>query len=118
MRSRVRCWRGVGHCTVARRWRCTRPPCSPQARRWRAIWEVLGIRVAALDGVTALHAAGLTGFRDHRVHLSVKHNAHVPQVDDLVLHKVIRRIDGELACRRDPDARRPPWQPCAEPIGR
>jgi very-short-patch-repair endonuclease len=46
--------------------------------------------------VTALHAAGLTGFRDDRVHLSVKHNAHVPQVDDLVLHKVVRRTEGEL----------------------
>lgn len=69
---------------------------STGARRWRALWEV-GIRVAALDGVTALHIAGLSGFQDDRIHLSVKHNAHVPPVDDLVLHKVVRRIDGELA---------------------
>ncbi|KRF28311.1 hypothetical protein [Phycicoccus sp. Soil802] len=68
----------------------------PEARRWRALWE-LGIRVAVLDGVTALQAAGLSGFHDDRVHVSVRHNAHVPQVDDLVLHKVVRRIDGELA---------------------
>ena len=68
---------------------------SEEARRWRGVWEV-GTRVAALDGVTALHAAGLTGFRDDRVHLSVKHNAHVPRVDGLVLHKVVRRLEGEL----------------------
>ena len=68
---------------------------SEGARRWRGVWEV-GSRVAALDGVTALQAAGLTGFRDDRVHVSVKHNAHVPLVEDLVLHKVVRRIEGEL----------------------
>lgn len=67
-----------------------------EARRWRAIWEV-GVRVAALDGVTALQAAGLTGFHDDRVHVSVRHNAHVPQVSDVVRHKVVRRIEGELA---------------------
>lgn len=66
-----------------------------QARRWRAVWEV-GPAVAALDGVTALQHAGLTGFDDPTVHVSVKHTVEVDAVDGVRVHKVIRRVDGEL----------------------
>lgn len=67
-----------------------------EARRWRAVWEV-GLRVAALDGVSALQAAGMVGFEDDRVHVSVKHTATVPEVPGVRVHKVIRRSAGELA---------------------
>ena len=90
-----------------------------EATRWRAIWEV-GVRIAALDGVTALQAAGLVGYRDERIHLSVRHNANVASVNRMleglaatcapatwadnpgdgtagvVVHKVIRRVEGEV----------------------
>ncbi|WP_406832527.1 DUF559 domain-containing protein [Pedococcus sp. KACC 23699] len=70
-------------------------PLGVGALRWRAIWEV-GLRVAALDGVTALQAAGLVGFKDERVHVSVVHNAHVRPVAGATLHKVVRRVPEEL----------------------
>jgi very-short-patch-repair endonuclease len=66
-----------------------------EAKRWRAVWEV-GLGVAALDGVSALQAAGLTGFSDDRVHVSVKHTATVSEVSGVQVHKVIRRISGEV----------------------
>ncbi|QGN59167.1 hypothetical protein [Nostocoides sp. HKS02] len=71
-------------------------PLSPRAQRWRAIWEV-GHRVAALDGVTALQASGLRGYADDEVHVSVKHTARLKPLEGIRLHKVIRRVDGELA---------------------
>lgn len=40
-----------------------------EARRWSALWEVGGD--AALDGVTALQVAGLTGHDEERIHVSV-----------------------------------------------
>ena len=46
-------------------------PLSEHARRWRAIWEV-GCG-AALDGVTALDQAGLLGFAEYVIHVSVSH---------------------------------------------
>ena len=89
-------WRGRsrpagGHCTDARRWRCTprpRRPGPPVASR-------LGDRrqVAALDGVTALQVAGSPGTRTTVSTSSVRHNAHVASVDGVRLHKVIRRVD-------------------------
>lgn len=68
---------------------------SDVAARWRAVWEV-GDTVAALDGVSALRQAGLTGFDDHGVHVSVKHTTEVVPVEGVHLHKVIRRVAGEL----------------------
>ncbi|MBM6402525.1 hypothetical protein [Phycicoccus sonneratiae] len=67
----------------------------PLAHRWRAVWEV-GADIAAVDGVTALQHAGMTGFDDDVVHVSVKHTAEVCPVDGVHLHKVVRRVDGEL----------------------
>ncbi len=71
-------------------------PLGPEALRWRAIWEV-GSRIALLDGVSALHAAGLTGYAEEQVHVSVVHTARVRQPDGVRLHKVARRVDGEVA---------------------
>ncbi|WP_392543380.1 hypothetical protein [Oryzobacter telluris] len=62
---------------------------------WRAVWEV-GERVAALDGVTALQHAGLTGLGDATVHVSVKHTTEVVAVDGVRIHKVIRRPSEQL----------------------
>ena len=70
-------------------------PLGVEARRWRGIWEV-GDAVAALDGVTALHHAGLTEYDDDRIHVSVKHTTEVASVSGVVVHKVIRRVDDEL----------------------
>ena len=50
-------WRVHGRQTVA----VHTGPLSEEAHRWRAVWET-GSRIAALDGVTALQAAGMTGF--------------------------------------------------------
>jgi very-short-patch-repair endonuclease len=57
----------------------------------------VGLGVAALDGVTALQAGGLVGFEDDRVHVSVRHTATVAEVSGVRVHKVIRRVAGELA---------------------
>src|SRR5512141_1395982 len=48
-------------------------PLGQEELLWRAVWET-GVDVAALDGVTALLAAGMTGYRDERIHLSVVHS--------------------------------------------
>ncbi len=66
-----------------------------EARRWRAVWEV-GSRGAAIDGVSALQAAGLTGYTEDEVHVSVSHTARVGAPDGVRVHKVIRRLPGEL----------------------
>lgn len=70
-------------------------PLTEEAHRWRAVWEV-GPKVAALDGVTALQVAGLTGFNDSGIHVSVRHTAQVKRPDGVRLHKVIRRLVDEV----------------------
>jgi hypothetical protein len=62
---------------------------------WRAIWET-GTDVAALDGATALLVAGMTGYRDERIHVSVVHSHTVKQVAGARVHKITRRHDHEL----------------------
>lgn len=87
-------WVAVGRQTVALH-------TGPLARAelwWSAIWEI-GPLVALLDGVTALHAAGMTGFEDDRIHVSVVHTARVTAPETVRVHKVIRRVQDE-ACRR------------------
>lgn len=74
------------------------------ARRWHAVWEV-GASIAALDGVTALQAAWLSGFVDDRVHVSVKHNHNTTPVTGVVVHKVIRRAPGEVQAAGPPRVR-------------
>lgn len=65
------------------------------ALRWRAIWEV-GHRIAVLDGVSALHAAGLTGFVDPRVHVSVPFTAKTHPITGVFVHKVRHRDPADL----------------------
>lgn len=63
--TRARRWAAHGRQTVA----VHTAPLGEEARRWWALWEVGGN--AALDGVTALQVAGLTGYEEDRVHVSV-----------------------------------------------
>ena len=49
-------------------------PLSREETLWRAVWEV-GPDVAALDGVTALHVAGLRATTTTAIHCSVVHTA-------------------------------------------
>jgi hypothetical protein len=66
-----------------------------EADRWRAIWEV-GHKVAAVDGVTALQVAGMKGFTDEVIHVSVRHNHNLVVPAGVRVHKVIRRVDREV----------------------
>jgi len=59
------------------------------AHRWRAVWEVAE-RAALLDGVTALQAAGLTGFSEPILHVSVPRNARCPVAEGVRTHRVSR----------------------------
>ena len=67
-----------------------------RADRWRTHGLQTGADVAALDGVTALLAAGLTGYRDERIHVSVVHSHTVKQVHGVRVHKITRRHAREL----------------------
>ncbi|WP_121030104.1 hypothetical protein [Terracoccus luteus] len=93
----------VRHEVTAQRWTTLgrqavavhRGPLPVNARAWAAVWEV-GERVATLDGVTALAAGGLTGFDESRLHLSVRHTHTIAPVPGVTVHKLIRRVDGEV----------------------
>jgi hypothetical protein len=85
-------WRAIGRQCVA----VHTGDLSALARRWLAVWET-GEAIAAIDGVTALQHAGLTGFTDERVHVSAVHNHNTAPLDGARIHKVIRRVSGELA---------------------
>ena len=85
-------WALAGRQTVAMQ----TGPLDQLARRWRAVWEV-GEQIAAIDGVSALQAAGLVNFSDSRVHVSVVHTADLRSVEGVEVHKVIRRTPQELA---------------------
>ncbi len=78
-------WAVHGRLTVA----VHRGPLPPEALRWRALWEV-GHRVALLDGVSSLVVAGLTGFEEPVVHVSVTRNSRCPSVDGVRVHRVRR----------------------------
>lgn len=84
-------WRVHGHQTVA----VHNGPLNVVARRWSAVFET-GATIAAVDGVTALQHAGLTGFVDDRIHVSAVHNHNTERLPGVVVHKVIRRVSGEL----------------------
>jgi very-short-patch-repair endonuclease len=64
------------------------------ARRWRAVWE--SGADAALDGVSALHAAGLTGFDEEVVHVSVSHRRAKRRPDGVCVHESRLRGRGDL----------------------
>ena len=79
-------WRLHGRATVA----VHTGSLSRLAWWWRALWEVG--HGAALDGVSALQAAGLEGFRSDAVHVAVPHQALPRPVEGVVLHR-IRDLD-------------------------
>ncbi len=79
-------WQDLGIHTVA----LHTGPVSESAMRWRAVWEVAE-DVALVDGVSALHAMGLLGYDDSRVHVSVPRGAQCPSVDGVRVHRVTRR---------------------------
>ncbi|MGL5866355.1 MAG: hypothetical protein ACRCYX_10885 [Dermatophilaceae bacterium] len=66
------------------------------ALRWRAVWEVAET-VALVDGVTALHVAGLTGYTENLVHVSVPRGAQCPQVNGVRVHRVTRSDDEAMS---------------------
>ena len=75
-------WRLAGRQTVA----VHTGALSPTAQWWRAVWEVG--RDAALDGVSALQAAGLVNFTADAVHVSVDHQQQGTTVEGVRLHRV------------------------------
>ncbi len=83
-------WRAHGRHTVA----LHTGDLSDVALRWRAIWEVGA--GAALDGVSALHAAGLTGFQTDVVHVSVPATHRPPHVPGVQLHVVCARDEDDV----------------------
>ena len=93
VRAEVRAhrWTTHGLQTVALHTR----PLGQEELQWRAVWET-GADVAALDGVTALLAAGMKGHCDDRVHLSVVHSHTVKRLPGVRVHKITRRHDREL----------------------
>lgn len=82
-------WRTHGRQSVA----VHTGPLDVLGHRWRAVHEVAA---SALDGVTALQVAGLTGITEDVIHVSVHHLAQAPRVEGVRVHKVSRRIEGEL----------------------
>ncbi|MGW5241665.1 hypothetical protein ACWEOW_22250 [Monashia sp. NPDC004114] len=84
-------WRVIGNQTVVPH----RGPVPVEGRYWSTIWET-GTSIAALDGVTALQVAGLRNYRDDEIHVSVVHRCAVKRAAGVQLHKVIRRVPGEV----------------------
>ncbi len=81
-------WTRLGTHTVA----LHTGPVDPAALRWRAVWEVAE-QVALVDGVSALQAAGLTGYTEPVIHVSVPRGAQCPHVEGVRIHRVTRRAD-------------------------
>jgi very-short-patch-repair endonuclease len=65
---------------------------------WRAVWEV-GCRSAALDGASALIAAGVTGYDSALVHVSVPDAFSPSRVSGVRPHRV-QRVEGEVILNR------------------
>ncbi|GAA1899144.1 hypothetical protein [Lapillicoccus jejuensis] len=84
-------WRSWGARTVA----VTTGDLADEGRLWRAVWETGGS--AALDGASALTAAGLTGFEVDRPVVSHPHGHTVASPEDVDVRSVIAREAGELA---------------------
>lgn len=58
------------------------------------MWEV-GDQIALVDGVSALKLAGLKGWQDDDVHVSILHRHDPSRRDGVRVHKLIRRVEGE-----------------------
>lgn len=69
---------------------------SHRAQCWRAVWE-LGSEVALVDGADALKLAGLKGWDEEVVHVSLLHRHTANRRSGVKVHKVIRRVEGEAA---------------------
>lgn len=69
-------------------------PLEPLAQWWRAVWET-GERIALIDGASALQAAGLKGWKEDVVHVSVVHTHSIVRIPGVKVHKVARRVEGE-----------------------
>ena len=98
-------WQRLGTHTVA----LHTGPVSAEGNRWRAVWEV-ATDVALVDGVSALHAHGLTGFDEKHVHVSVPRGAQCPSVDGVRVHRVTRTVLDESPAglpRTPPDVAAP-----------
>lgn len=86
-------WRAVGHHTIS----ITGAEPVGRATWWWALWE--SGQHAALDGVTSLLAAGLKGWTETMVHVSVPNNATVRPLDGVRHHRprrLGRVIDTDL----------------------
>lgn len=83
-------WRSWGERTVA----VATGALTDDGRLWRAVWETGG--VAALDGASALAAAGLTGFEVDRPVVSYPHGHAVSTPVDVDVRSVIAREANEL----------------------
>jgi hypothetical protein len=87
IRSEVRAgrWTRLGRHTIAVSTQEPVGAADPAARLWWAVWE--SGSGAALDGVSALVAAGLTGWTERAVHVSVPHGRRVHALPGVVLHR-------------------------------
>lgn len=70
-------------------------PLSHLAQCWRAVWEV-GDEITLVDGVTALQLAGLKGWTDDVIHVSIVHRHDPTHLPGVKVHKVIGRVEGEV----------------------
>lgn len=95
-------WRTLGRQTVA----LHLGGLGDLAHRWRGVWEV-GERVALVDGASALLHAGLGGYVDSLVHVSVVHTVTTRRHPGVVVHKVARRVEGESPASGLPRSRPP-----------
>lgn len=94
-------WRAHGRHTIA----LHTGELSAAAQRWRAVWEVGA--GAALDGVSALQAAGLTGFDTDVIHVSVPATHRPPHVPGVRVHVVCARDEGDVTSAGVPRTRPP-----------
>lgn len=90
-------WRLHGNQTVA----IHTQPLEGPATYWRAHWEV-GPRIAVIDGASSLVAAGLTGFQPRCMQVSVPHGSDPGRVTGVELHRVRRRVHGEVLATGPP----------------
>lgn len=63
--------------------------------QWRAVWET-GIRIAAIDGASALRVGGLRGFDTDQIFVSIPHGSDPGEIEGVDLRRVVRRVPGEL----------------------
>ena len=87
---RARRWRRVGTQSIA----LSTGPLAAEGKLWAAVFEA-GPR-AQLDGVSALVAAGLTGYRTERIRVSVPRGARVRRAAGLDIRQTRRWDAGDV----------------------